>query len=195
MSSRAAGRVVARLRGLSALGAIAVGLWLTGCASAMPRYQATVSNARALQALPGGSVSVGRFTAGDESLNHLSVRGNAFVSPYGDSYAEYFREALKAELESAGKLRTDSAVVITGELLVNSLEAGVSTGAAKVSARVAVTRDTRRVFETVLSTETQWESSFIGAIAIPAAQQNYADAVRQLLGKLFANQEFQQSLR
>ena len=41
----------------------------------------------------------------------------------------------------------------------------------------------------------EWESSFIGALAIPAAMQGYAAAVQKLTGQLFADPAFVQATR
>ncbi|MFZ6689098.1 hypothetical protein ACO0K0_15255 [Undibacterium sp. SXout11W] len=183
------------LRKMFMLGTIVIAMSLTGCAAVAPKYQATVDNAKTLQATQGGVASVGPFTAKNANLNQLSLRGGAYTSPYNNSYAEYLKEALRVELESAGKLGNNTNVVITGELLKNSLDAAIGTGTANVSARFVVTRDKNKSYDKVLSADTQWESSFVGAIAIPAARQHYADAVKQLLGKLFEDKDFQQSIK
>ncbi len=105
------------LRKMFMLGTIAIAMSLTGCAAVAPKYQATVDNAKTLQATQGGVASVGQFTAKNASLNQLSLRGGAYTSPYNNSYADYLKEALRVELESAGKLGNNTNVIITGELL------------------------------------------------------------------------------
>jgi hypothetical protein len=180
---------------MTMLAMIAAGMALTGCAAVAPNYQATIKNTRTLQANPGGGATVGQFNAKDDSLNHISIRGGTFSSPYGDSYSEYIKEALRIELESGGKLSDKTGAVITGELLKNTLDSGISTGTANISARVQVTRDNSRIFNKTFSVDTTWESSFVGAIAIPAAQRNYTNAIKQLIGKVVSDRDFQQAIK
>lgn len=181
---------------LAILGALlAASMLMAGCTAVSPKYQATVDNVRALQAVSAGTVSVGQFTAKDVGLNYLTIRGSAYTSPYNDSYAEYLKEALRSELESAGKLGSKADVVITGQLLKNTLSASIGTGTATIAVQFMVIRNSSIIFDKVLSVDTQWESSFIGAIAIPVAQQNYVDTVKQVLGKLFSDKDFQRSIQ
>ncbi|HAT32915.1 MAG TPA: hypothetical protein DCW29_19325 [Janthinobacterium sp.] len=179
---------------MGTLGACAVLALVTGCASVAPAYQPSNENVRTLQALPGGKVALGEFTAKNESLNHLSIRGGAFDSQYKASYAEYLKAALRAELENSGKLDAASHIIITGELLSNSLDASIGTGHASISARIVVMRDGNKVFDKVLSGASEWESSFVGAVAIPAAQQNYAATMKKLLSNLFTDGDFRKAL-
>lgn len=169
-------------------------LLMTGCASQAPAYQATNDNVRALQALPGGKVALGQFSVKSEDLNHVTVRGGTFQAPTGSSFSEYLKSALRAELESAGKIDDASHVTITGELQGNELDAAIGTGTARIAARIIVARDGKTVYDKVLIGSTQWESSFLGAIAIPSASQHYADTMKQLIAKLFADQDFQRAL-
>lgn len=169
-------------------------LVLSGCASVAPPYQATNDNVRAIQVLPGSKVAVGEFKAQKESLNHLTIRGGSFDSPYSASFAEYLKTALVLELQSAGKLDSSSKVIITGELISNNLDAAIGTGTASISARIVVMRADEKTFDKVVSVENQWESSFVGAIAIPLARQNYGDTVKKLISKLVTDSDFQKAL-
>ena len=178
------------LRRLATLGALAAGLALTGCASTAPSYQPTNDNVRALQSATGGKLALGEFTAKEASLNSLTIRGGSFVSPYGGSFAEYLKAALKSELETAGKFDSASAVSISGELLTNALDAPMGTGSAHISARIVVKRGSNVIFDKVVAGDRTWESSFIGGIAIPAARQNYADTMKALLATLFKDKDF-----
>ena len=46
------------------------------------------------------------------------------------------------------------------------------------------------VFDKVVKADDQWESSFIGAIAIPAGMQGYVATVQKLVGTVFADPDF-----
>jgi TonB family protein len=188
--------IMTLMRRLAMAGIGAVLLALTGCAAVAPNYQPTNDNVHTLQALPGGKVALGQFTAKDKSLDSLTIRAGSYNSPYNGSYAEYLKAALRAELEGSGKLDAASPVVITGQLLENSLDgASFTTGTAKVSARIVVTQSGAKTFDKVVVGASQWESSFVGAIAIPAARRNYVDTVRKLLANIFADRDFQTALR
>jgi TonB family protein len=184
------------IRRLAMVGIGAAVLALTGCAAVAPTYQPTNDNVRTLQALPGGKVAVGQFTAKDKSLESVAIRAGTYSSPYNGSYAEYLKAALRAELEGAGKFDTASPVVVTGQLLENSVDGALfDVGTAKISARFVVTQRGAKTFDKIVVGASQWESSVIGAIAIPAARRNYVDTMRKLLTNLFADRDFQAALR
>ncbi|MEO6920721.1 MAG: energy transducer TonB [Collimonas sp.] len=188
--------VMALLRRVVMAGAGAVLLALTGCAAVAPNYQPTNDNVRTLQALPGGKAAVGQFTSKNKSLDSLSIRAGSYSSPYNGSYAEYLKAALRAELEGGSKFDAASPVIITGQLLENSVDgASFTTGTAKISARILVTQNGAKTFDKVVVGASQWQSSVFGPIAIPAARSNYIDTVRKLLTNLFADRDFQAALR
>lgn len=167
------------------------GLGLAGCASTAPPYQATNDNARTLQAIPGGTVAVGKFTAKSDSLNHLGIRASTFESPNGSSFAEYLQAALKTELQAGGKLDDKSPTVVTGELLENTIDSGVvGMASARISARIVAMRGGAVMFDKVVDAESQWKSSFFGAVAIPLAREHYIDTMKTLIGKLLADPDF-----
>lgn len=171
--------------------------FLTGCAATAPQYQVANSNVQALS-IGTGKIGVGTFGYGPNGskLNQLSIRGGSYDSPVEKSWAAYLQEALKSELAAANRLSDKSDLVITGTLLENNLEAPVaSDGAAHISASFVVKRRGQITYERKLTIDKQWESSFIGAIAIPAARQNYIAAMSELLGKLFADKDFERAIQ
>ena len=192
---RAAGRRTAfgsaPLKAALSLGLVAL---LTGCTASAPPYQATLDNVRTLQTLPGGKVAIGPFTCADERLNHLAIRLSTYESPVGNSFAEYLRSALTAELQAAGKVDAGASTVITGELLTNAIDDGLSASSAHVSARIVVKRGAQVRFDKVVHGDTEWESSVIGAVAIPLDRQHHGDTIKQLLAALFADRDFQASI-
>jgi hypothetical protein len=182
------------LRSIGALIVCVAAVALTGCAVVAPPYQATNDNVRSLQTLPGGMVSLGQFTAKSPDLNHLSIRASSYNSPFNDSFAEYLKAALGSELEAAGKLDPKAPVVITGELQTNSLDPAIGTGNAHISARIVIKRGNDVVFDKVVHGDSEWESSFIGAIAIPMARQQYGETMKKLLANLFSDPGFKKVL-
>jgi len=103
---------------------------------------------------------------------------------------------LTQELSLAGKLATDAKIVITGALQKNDMNiGGFSTGTGDMAARFVVTRDGAVRYDQVTTVHDEWESSFVGAIAIPTAQQRYPLIVQKLLGQLLEDAAFLQALK
>jgi len=167
-------------------------LLLAGCISAPPpKYQAGVSNTEVLMQSTRSDLKVGNFDAAPGVENtHLSVRGSSLTGGSDGTFSAYLREALITELKTAGKYDPSGDTSISGTLTRNQLDSAIKTGTADVGARFIVTRNGATLYDKSLSAHHEWDSSFIGAIAIPAAMQNYATAVQKLLGKLFSDPEF-----
>jgi hypothetical protein len=153
----------------------------------------------ALQRLGPGKVSVGKVTADEknkESIDYVSARGLQFESPYADGYAGYLREALRAELTSAGRLDPAAPRALNAVLTMNRLDAsGVSVGEAEVAARFSLTEQGRLLYQKEHAVKHTWESSFLGAVAAQNAIVNYGATVQKLVGRLFADPEFAAALR
>lgn len=181
------------------LGLIVCLMFMYGCSTTAPKYQASFENVQKLKSAGKFQVNVGTFTPDSnnkDSVEKLSIRGGSFLSPYNDSYASYLREALRQELYDAGGLSDTSSVVITGVLLKNEIDAsGINIGTAAVSAQFTVSKDNQVRYSKVKSASHQWESAFAAANAIPKAHQNYPVAIQNLLGLLYEDAEFQKALK
>src|SRR5687767_6703745 len=168
---------------------------LAGCAVNAPQYSATISNVEAASKLPG-RVAVGKFDLAEPSLNEVSARGTSFPSPVNGSYADYLAAAATADLKSAGKLDESSRKVLTGTIQKNSLSAaGINTNDAEVAVRFRVTEGAKASFDKTITTRHEWESSFLGGIAIPRALQNYVTTLQKLLLQLYSDPDFAGALR
>ena len=167
-------------------------LLATGCVSMpAPAYQPGISNTEVL--LRGkGNLAVEPFGAAKGVNNKsLSVRGSSLQGGSDGTFSTYLQEALVAELKTAGRYSAGSDTKVSGTLVKNKLDGGgVKTGTAVVGAHFVVTRSGSHVYDKTLEAEHTWDSSFIGAIAIPAAMENYAAAVQKLIGKLSSDVEF-----
>src|SRR5690606_487165 len=93
--------------------------------------------------------------------------------PGGDSFSKYLGDCLATELRAAGKFDAASGLVVSGLLTESRVSSGVPTGEAALAATFIVTRDGARVYEKTLSVRSTWESSVIGAVAIPDAINQY----------------------
>lgn len=175
--------------------ALVLPLVVAGCVSTpATTYQPGVDNTERLLA-GRGEAAVGRFDAAAGVENRsLNMRGSALKGGRDGTFSTYLQDAVVRELQEAGRYREGASVVIGGTLLDNRLNAASGTGTARVSAEFIVTRDGQRVYARTFEVENRWESSFMGAIAIPAAIQGYSATVQKLLGELFADPEFRRAM-
>lgn len=170
-------------------------LGLVGCASMPAAQYQTAVETRPLGAGPG--VAVGEARAADGVRNaKVSLRGAAMVSSAPDrTFSGYLREALVRELSASGRYSQDAARSIELELLRHDVNAnGIKEGRADLSVRIAVTGGGKPAFDNTYEVSHAWPSSFIGAVAIPAAFDNYPTAVQKLLVVVMSDPGFQAAI-
>jgi len=171
---------------------------MTGCAIKAPPYQPSIDNVNVLKRGGATGAAVGTFTvqAGAVGAASISVRASSMEPPNGGTYAAYLAEALKAELDLARRLDPKATIDITGVLLKNDIDAGgFSRNNGEIEVRFVVRRDGQVRFDKTKRGAADWESSFVGAIAIPKAQQQYPVLVQTLLAALYADADFQSAIR
>ena len=183
-----------RLGMLLGAGCIALG----GCATKAPPYQASIENVQVLQRLaPEIKVAIDTVRADEQSgasLDSITARTITIESPYG-GYADYLREALRADLTSAGRLDPNAAHAINATLTRNRLDAsGINVGEAEVAARFTVTEGSKVLYDKSKSATHSWESSFMGSLAAARAVQNFSVTFQKLLKTLFVDPDFGQAL-
>ena len=171
-------------------------LMLSGCISTpAPTYQAAIDNTTTLakQARPLG---VGAFSAASGVENKtLVIRGSQLHGGADGTYATYLRDAVITELKTANEYLESGNTLLSGVLTRNDLATNIGTGKCTVGAEFSLSRGGQLVYKKTLLAEHEWESSFIGAIAIPAAINNYSTTVQQLLGKLFSDPDFNTAMQ
>jgi len=170
----------------------------TGCAVQAPPYSPAVDNAELLRKTGTPGVSVGSFSVqpGAGGLSGIGLRGATMNSPVGSDYAAYLADALQRELTLAGKLDPKSRIVVTGVLLKNDIAAGsIVTNSGEIEASFVVAKDGKEVYRRTHRAEASWESSFVGAVALPRAMAQYPLLVQKLLGTLFSDAAFAAALR
>lgn len=169
----------------------------SGCSLTAPRYTASLDNVQKLKDGGIAPTKVGAFHSdpGKGNDTNISMRGSSLASPYNGSYPDYLAEALKQELSLAGKLAPDAQIEVTGALQKNDINVPMGTASGDITARFIVTRGGAVRYDQVKSVHDEWESSFVAAIAIPRAQQQYPILVQKLLAALYADPAFIQALR
>jgi len=188
-TSRGRTPVLATLVSLAALA--------SGCSLTAPRYTASLDNVQKLKdgAIEPTKVGAFRSEPAKDNAPTISLRGSSLASPYDSSYAQYLAEALKQELSMAGRLAPDAQIEVTGALQKNDISIPISTGSGDITARFIVTRGGAVRYDQVKSIHDEWDSSFVGAIAIPRAQEQYPVMVQKLLAALYADPAFIQALK
>lgn len=171
---------------------------LAACVTApAPAYQPGIANLQALR-VNATPIGVDDFAA-DVGVNdsRLGIRADAMTGGGGDgAFSTYLQQALEAELRNAGRLDPAAGLRLSGTLTKNHLDANdLSVGRASIGARFVLTRGGRIVYDKVHSVDHQWESSFLGAIANPAAVQGYVATVQKLTGQLFTDPAFVEATR
>lgn len=172
-----------------------VSVMATGCMTMQtPPYEPSINNYEKLQVGQFKKVSVDDFTLADATLNQISVRGNPLNSSLNDSFGTYLKSALEEEFYKAGLLSKESEYVISGVILENDIETGASEASGHLSAQVVIKNNDQVLFDKTLKATHTWASSFVGAVAIPRARDNYPFIVREFIRELFEDEDFKQAM-
>jgi hypothetical protein len=173
---------------------------LSGCAQVkLGAPVPSIENLQKAKAAVPTPLTIGDFTvdAGKEGASMdagVSIRSNTVSSPVGGSFARYLQETLSMELKAAGLLSPSSDTLVRGALTDSQLDAGASQGKGALAARFMVERAGRSIYDQVLRVESTWDSSFVGAVAIPAAINQYTLLYRKLVGRLLDDPSFRAAI-
>lgn len=186
---------------LCAIGAaLILSAQLTGCAQLALGTPAPTMDTTVKLRDPGlGPVALGTFKLDPSKPAALDQGaglrgGNTLKSPYEGSFAKYLGETLKVELQSAGLLDAASGTVISGALTQSNVDPAMGTGTGALGARFVVTRNGAVKFDRELQVTDSWESSFMGAVAIPKAAAQYEGLYRKLVAKLVDDAAFRSAI-
>ncbi len=166
---------------------------ISGCAVPAPKYQPSKENIELIAKKNYPSIGVMRFEdkEGGKNKKLITIRSVQMNSPYEDSYARYIEEAIKLDLMLADRYSSNAATKIDGVLIQNEMNGGgINAGDAVVEVEVSVVKDNLITFKKNFKQTHEWESSFLGAHAIPKAMEQYPILIEKLIGKIFADSEF-----
>jgi len=162
---------------------------LSACTVKAPPYQASIENVQIMKLAKLKELAVGEFSS-KKKLNSISLRGTSLVSPEG-TYGDYLTKAIESELKLAKIWSGISSTVVSGTLISNDIDvSGFSTGTGEISAEFIVRENDEIVYQGTISADHEFDSSFMGAVAIPNGQSNYMYLVQKLIKKLFSDQDF-----
>jgi hypothetical protein len=172
---------------------------VSGCASVeMGSPTPLTEHLITVRGLKLAPAAVGRFALAPglpaEMDRSISLRGSSLKAPGSGSFAEHLKATLTAQLKAAGWLDPTSRSTITGELLQSEADAAIGTGTGSLGARFSVVRDGIAVYRGELRVQDSWESSFMGAVAIPLAMQRYEALYGKLVAKLIDDPDFRRAL-
>jgi len=176
-----------------------IALFATGCAnvkldatSATPTTVEALRSANLTPAKAGGfKLAAGKPASMDTSISGL--RGNT-LEPAKGSWAQLLKDTLVVELTAAGLYDNNSPLVIEGQLVDSQLDAAISKGTGRLAARFNVARAGRVVYDKELAIDAVWESSFVAAVAIPEAINQYGALYKKLVAKLVDDPDFRRAL-
>jgi hypothetical protein len=178
---------------------LAVTLAVTGCANvkldATSATPVIVEKLRAANIAPAQvgtfKLAQGKAPAMDTSLSGL--RGNTLLPAKG-SWSQLLKDTLVTELSAAGLYNTASGSVIEGQLTDSRVDAAIGTGAGRLAARFTVTNAGSLAYDKEVAAEANWESSFMGGVAIPTAINQYGALYKALVTKLVDDPDFRRAL-
>lgn len=175
---------------------LAIVLTLGACSVASPKYSPSYDNVQKLKQVKK-PVEVGAFKGANTSLGSITIRASPLSSPYGQDLVHYIQTALESEFSKAGILKKGSSTQLTAIIEENDLDTSTdfSVGSGVIKATFSVTNRGKKVYNKTISVKNSWESSFMGAIAIPRAAEAYPKLVEKLLTKLYSDKKFIQSLK
>lgn len=170
-------------------------LVLTGCASV--QVDATSASPQLLERLRSSNLQpmqAGKFALApgkpaemDRTLSGL--RGSS-LTPAKGSFSQLLKDTFIVEMTAAGLYDVNSPVVVEADLTDSRVDAAIGTGTGRLAARFMVKRAGSLVYDKELAIDAKWESSFVGAIAIPEAMNQYQAMYRALVVKLIDDPDF-----
>lgn len=175
-----------------------IGVSLSGCATFVaPNYSPSYEEIDRLKKLSADHFSIDPVQPTDPSakVNRITLRGTSMQSPYG-TYSKYLENALISDLTEMGVYDASSASRINVLILKNDIDiSGFSVGTGVLEANIKVSRSGNVVLDKTYKTETKFESSFAGIVAIPKGQSEYPNLVRAFLKDVYNDSSFIEALK
>jgi len=167
-------------------------LLMAACTQTAPPFTFSPAQVQVLKENGSDPLRLGTFTAGEHAtgVTGITLRSATLASPYGD-YPSYLKEALRQELDEAGRLAPNAAIEVSGVMTSNNLNTGLAvTGEGELEARIIVKRGEATLYNKSLLAKTTWDTSFVGAVAIPRAITEYPRLVSEFIAVLLRDPDF-----
>jgi hypothetical protein len=87
-------------------------------------------------------------------------------------------------------------MIISGALLKNDVDgSGINTGEAISEVEILLSKDSKPIFNKKFNQSHQWESSFMGAEAVPKAIKQYPILIEKLINRIFSDRDFNKAIQ
>jgi PBP1b-binding outer membrane lipoprotein LpoB len=167
--------------------------FFTGCATMQaPPYTSPYEALDKLKRQKITNVSVGVFQPSDpeDPLNRISLRGASLISP-NETFAKYLEESIRSDFKEIDRYEANSKTLIEGTILKNDIDiSSISKGYSVIEIRLIIKKQGKIAFEKNYSANTEFESSYAGAIAVENALVEYPRLVRKLLSIVYEDTAF-----
>ena len=174
---------------INALLIFAMMIFITGCTTKGAMYSPNLESVSKLQEQELKKVRI-EHAKNTPIIYEIPLgRGtNQMSSPYV-TYQAYLEKALSTNLELAGLSSDQSNIHIKAILIENELDTGMAVGSAKLSANFQIISNDQMVFNETLGIKHEWESHFVGAVAMPRTVDNYVSAMQKLIDQFLLNKD------
>ena len=176
---------------------LTLNVFTSGCTLIAPSYSPDYTSLDSLKRQKVSKIAVEPVEpkSPDAKVNNITLRGSTLAPPSG-TYTKYLEDAIISDLKDANLLDQNSLLRLSVLLINNDIDVtGFSTGFGTIEAKFSITKNSTSIFEKTIYEKTRFESSFVGAIAIPNGQNEYPNLVRSLLKKLYTDKEIINALQ
>lgn len=167
--------------------------FFTGCASLeAPAYTPQYEVLDKLKRQKIENISVGKFQPSDPQnpLNRISLRGASITSP-NETFAKYLEEAIRSDFKDIDRYEANAKIQIEGTIFKNDIDVlSFSKGYSIIEIKMVITKNDNITFEKNYSANTEFESSFAGAIALQNGLAEYPRLIRKLLSSVYEDSAF-----
>lgn len=171
---------------------------LAGCTGTAAPPTASPRAVRAASMPQVPPLAIGAFRLGPglppASDRAVGLRAFRLLPPNKTSFAAYLGETLGEQLRLAGKLDPDARFTISADLIENSANPKIGQATGALAAIFRVTENGAVKLEKTLRVDESWNSSFIGAVAIDAAEREYIALYSRLIETLLEDPDFRRAV-
>lgn len=141
-------------------------------------------------------VSLGEFLPTDKNapVNKVSLRAMNLGTSQGH-FAGYLQASMKSDLREMGIYNPNSSRSIEANILENDIDiSGLNEGTGTISVDVTILENEQTLFMKNYKANTQFESAFLGSVAITRGANEYPVLIKTLLSKIYQDSEFIRAL-
>lgn len=189
---------VCRMR-LRTAGLGAILLAMTGCAATpIEPPQTSVAAVRAIIAANIQPMKIGPFVAAKSDMTNdreIRLRAAGIKPPNGSTFSSYMGELVTEQFRIVGKYDPGSSLELSGTMVENRANPAIGQASGTLAFEFVLTRHGELVFRKILRVDQRWDSSLIGALAIPEAEMQYTALYPKLIEMLMQDPEFQAAIK